>query len=163
MTINTQRNTTDDVSEATRMSEKLVDPDFGIRPQARALLAYLSEFSIDLPLCWMLWTWAWYNGREKCFCITVETGSHKRKPKTFVVVAGECRGSDSLFVDSWAVDGSLYGESPKVHEPTPAAYKARKTFSPGRFDQAQEAIYEAIRAFAAKEGPEGWEEGPAFE
>lgn len=113
----------------------LVDLQLNIKPAAWAVLHRLSEVEAPDALAprpdasrWRTTTWAWYNGHERGISLVVERYISGGKVQRLVVVFGECRSSDSIFVDSWDDAEGDYSDGPKVEHMTVAAYEKRKEF-----------------------------------
>jgi hypothetical protein len=82
-------------------------------------------------------TFAWYNGRENCVCLTARRKADKGN-WCLIVVFGEARGSDCVFVDCW-IDKERPRSSNPPHWKDKAydrAYKLRRTFDEG--DQSED-------------------------
>src|SRR5574343_346419 len=82
-----------------------LDPHLNVKAQARAVLAILSERDPDFAVFKdgqyhvEFTTWAWYNGRERGICISMQKDICA---PAIHMVFGECRSSDDIFVSWWA-------------------------------------------------------------
>ncbi len=127
---------------------KKFSKDFGIHPVAMAILMLLDEFEIsglvdeehknNVKYLIDLRTSAWYNGRERGICLCVDLNG-----TSFVITFGECRNSDSIFVDSWIMKSSL--NPPTVADFTDEAYSNRKYFSYNGIYEATQHIDKLIK------------------
>lgn len=99
-----------------------------IKPAAWAVLHLLSGYELKVRRQHHAETWAWYNGRERSIALTIEarTPTHDRNGR-LVIVFGECRNSDRIFVDTWSDRCSL--DPPRLEDFTDAAYEKRQMFA----------------------------------
>lgn len=128
------------------------DKSLGIDGQAWAVLKLLAKRNSGNEGSFN--TFAWYNGRERGVLLVVDPG---RVARSMCIVFGECRGTDSIFVDTW--EQSVYFEPPvtptlvrlqvggDVYE---KAYQHRVTFSPENYDAVADHITNLIAAFLPK-------------
>lgn len=87
-----------------------------------------------------IYTWPFYNGRERGFCVGMQPPGSNR---TLFVVFGENRTSDETFVDSWWGASPLNG--PTIEQLGPSydrAYAGRRFFE--HTDEAADYIYELM-------------------
>lgn len=125
---------------------KTVDTTFGIKEQALAVLHSLS--SLDLEDMTGddgagIATFPWYNGRERGVCLMVAKAFLSRE--CLLITFGECRSSDSLFVDAWTAARPF--NAPDVSLFTDEAYARRRTFDYMRVDLAREHILTTIEKY----------------
>lgn len=132
------------------------DRDLHLSPQALSILAFLAgnqewtglrvpEFSVNM------YTSAWYNGRERGIAVALtKTGmSVDDKERRLVLVFGEARGSDSIFLDKWTETGGDI--NPPTHEDlSEEAYEQRRHFPYGAIRKTAEAIIKDIRKFLGR-------------
>jgi predicted transposase YbfD/YdcC len=100
---------------------KYADIDMNISTQALLVLRALSRQ--DIPDDWdvtTLETSAWYNGRERGVCVTFR---HK-KSKYLAITFGECRNSDSIFIDHFDIKCNL--NPPTIADFSEDAYGKRR-------------------------------------
>ncbi len=69
-------------------------------------------------------TYAWYNGRERGVALVCR--KQRFSDPALVITFGECRSSDSIFVDSWMMEPNMNG--PTVVDFPETAYQNRQTF-----------------------------------
>ena len=117
---------------------QLVDLQLNISAAARAVLHRLSERDAPSSAFWRITTWAWYNCRERGVALTVE----RYRVSRLVIVFGECRNSDEIFVDSWEGLPGDYSNGPKVEHLTDEAYESRRMFP--SVDKAAECVRKLI-------------------
>ncbi len=140
------------------MSRYIGDVTLGLKSQAWAILAMLSASDCDgLGGDWdtkfrdykiEIKTYAWYNGRERGFCLEVRPSMASRK--ALLVTFGEHRNTDGIFVDAWEVDKYFLNE-PTVEDFTDEAYERRMSVPYGNVGQAVEVIRDKIEAFMASQ------------
>jgi hypothetical protein len=121
---------------------KFADIDMNIKMQALLVLRALSDR--DMPDAWRLiqsGTSAWYNGRERGVCITF-----LRKGKSLAVTFGECRNSDSIFIDHFEVKVGV--NPPTVNDFSEEAYRQRRYAPYLGIEQAIEIIHEILSKWA---------------
>ena len=121
---------------------QLADRYFDLSPQALAVLALLSEHEVDEAI--QTSTFAFYNGRERSVGIRLQHMS--AMDKALIIVWGECRNSDALFVDTWSLYG-LHINPPTLADYTSAAYVGRQSFDYGRIDLAVKYIMGLVTSF----------------
>jgi hypothetical protein len=94
-------------------------------------------------------THAWYNGRERGVSIAVGSAVD-RLGGSFVVVFGECRSSDQIFVDSYhRPEVPAYGEAPsRSDKEYEDGYDGRVYFRYNAHKKAAEHVVRTIRAWA---------------
>lgn len=100
---------------------KFASIDMNISTQALLVLRVLSTH--DIPPEWKIEpveTSAWYNGRERGVCITFRNKQNKCLAITF----GECRNSDSIFIDHFETKMTL--NPPTVRDFSEEAYRLRR-------------------------------------
>jgi len=115
---------------------RTIDTNLGLKPQARAVLHMLDEgLQVDEPSVFVM-TWAWYNGRERGFALTVGGPNLK----ALVVVCNEARSGDDIVVDRWTRDSEAWMDPPTAEEFTDGAYAARKSFRVGNVGAAADYI-----------------------
>jgi hypothetical protein len=122
-----------------------IDPTFGLNGQALAILALLSKDERDWPEFITAYTFPFYNGREHAIGLELRKESGV-KAKSLVIVFGENRNRDNIFVTSWYWGGSI--NPPALADMPESAYQGRKSFD-------AYAIYEAseyIAGLIEKEG-----------
>ena len=128
----------------------------GVNSQAWAVLHLLQAYeesieSLGVPLM-RADSYAWYNGRERGISIVVSQYFEKMG---LVCVFGECRNSDSIFVDVYEKVGAAVYESKKgTFAPSyldagyEEAYRKRKFFNPGEAGKAADFVWKKIQAWA---------------
>ena len=97
----------------------IVDMTLGIKPQARAVMAYLSDMSPDFAeyenghYNVSLETKPWYNGRERGFVVSMAPGMDYARPAINIAVF-EHRTGDQICVLEWESDSfsHFYNEVP---------------------------------------------------
>lgn len=119
------------------------DPNMGVHRVARAILTYLEDADPGLDASSEIYTHAWYNGRERGVSIMRYSGS---KPFAMIITFGECRNSNSIFVDRWFVPRV---DAPTMNGPTlsdfsEAAYKKRWCCAPGLIGKAATYILNTL-------------------
>jgi len=93
------------------MHESIIDPTFGISSAARAVMALLDIHPLNVvdegpdEKDVRFTTYTFYHGREKGITVLVGFACHK---KVLVVSFGECASSDSIYLDSWTTNMSVY-------------------------------------------------------
>lgn len=85
-------------------------------------------------------TSAWYNGREKGICLTVF--NHK-KVKSSIITFGKVKNTDSIFIDSWEINGGLLNP-PTVSDFNDEAYSNRKYLNYDKIYEAAQLVIESI-------------------
>ncbi len=129
--------------------------------QALSVLAFLAgdqewtglrvpQFSVNM------YTSAWYNGRERGIAVALtKTGINDdakvpvNNERRLVLVFGEARGSDSIFLDKWTDSG--VDINPPTHDDfTDEAYKQRRHFPYGAVRKTAEAVIKEIRKFLGR-------------
>lgn len=140
------------------MPQFIADASFGLSGQALALLGLLSRREPSMAP-WLddeqrydieIDTFPFYNGRERSVGLRVRRDWIHGKG--LILVFGEDRRSDALFLDRW-IEERVGLNPPTVANFTEEAYRARRTFPFARLDQAADAIIEDIRAFIEEEWP----------
>lgn len=122
---------------------RTIDTNLGLKPQARAVLHMLDEaITLEEPNVFVL-TWAWYNGRERGFALTVGGPNLK----TLVVVCNEAGSSDDIVVDSWHRDYWTWLDPPTAEEFTDDARMARKSFHRGRVGWVADHIQKLVEQY----------------
>lgn len=106
----------------------MINLDIDICPQALAIQNALKSWSQD-------YAWSKYdlnisifpllNGRERGLCLVVEKTS--RNQKALLISFGECRGSDTLFVQSVITDKFIMN-GPRTEHFTEESYYNRDNF-----------------------------------
>ena len=120
-----------------------LDPHLNVKAQARAVLAILSERDPDFAVFKdgqyhvEFTTWAWYNGRERGICISMQKDICA---PAIHMVFGECRSSDDIFVSWWATKRP-YFNGPSVGDCPEIAYKSRRIFKHGACGEVAEYLY----------------------
>lgn len=79
---------------------------------------YNGEKEIDIK------SFAFYNGRERSIGLEIRLGFLDKNPR--IVIFGEHRNSDDIFVDTW--QGKDYYNYPTINDMPDSAYDARKYF-----------------------------------
>jgi len=116
-----------------------IDETFAISHQARAILALVPMYyRKPRPFTYDIQTFPWYNGRERGICFVVGN----RGPKSRFIVFGECRNSDSIFVDTW--EGVSPFNQPSVEDFSDEAYQGRVCFSPTKTCDAASYVHGLI-------------------
>ncbi len=114
------------------------DLSFQIKPVAFAIAGLISVETSNRP---DFSTFPWYNGRERGICLVVSK-SYLDDIVTFISF-GECRNSDSIYVDIWK--GPHPCDCPTVvRHYTDEAYNNRKTFSSIKIHDAARYIENEI-------------------
>lgn len=112
--------------------------------QAEAIRLYLENSSPLDDIVTMI-VIPWGNGRETCYASMFHRGYRE---KTLIVVYGEHRSSDGIFVDHWfesqvvPVEFVTY-ENDNYEE----AYKNRAMFEFGRIDQVVDYIWDLAESW----------------
>lgn len=91
-------------------------------------------------------TWAWYNGRERGIALTA--ARHLCSDERLVLVWGEDRGSDELFVDAW-IDNAMVWDQPTVDDQTDGIVRA--SFRCREAGKAARYIESRLTAFAREQ------------
>lgn len=105
--------------------ENLVDMTFGINKNAAIAIAILLDRMQDIPKSDLaIHSYPFYNGREKGIALV----AHKTGvwTKATVIVFGENRNSDDIFIDTWQTSNVF--DAPIVADFTEEAYKARRYY-----------------------------------
>lgn len=139
------------------INKPIIDFTFGIHPVAMSIAYMLGDFYYDIagehPDVFEpefvdnfrnsieFKTSPFYNGRERGICITMNTFSSY--DKTLHVVFGECRSSDSIFVDKWV--GKMTFNNPTVEDFSEEAYNNRKYFNYNQGFNASQHIQELLK------------------
>ena len=123
-----------------------IDPFLNINAQALAVLALVTDESWGCPIpkgLAYVQTHGWYNGRERGVSLMVKPfhGSG-----CLIVTFGECRGGDSIFVDSWTMDLAPFNGPTEPDFPD-AAYRARRYAKPYNAGEAADIIREIVAAW----------------
>ncbi len=119
--------------------------NMGISLQARLVLQALANREIPDHLgVSSLSTSAWYNGREQGVCVVF-----KNKHGLYLAVAfGECRNSDSIFVDHFPV--RLHLNPPALADFTEEAYRQRQCASYLDIGHAIDIITDIVANWSVK-------------
>ena len=127
------------------------DRTLGMNHQAVAVLEYLAHREPDFAECcdngdykFFSQTYAWYNGKERGFSLTVAPSVVSKKFRIFVVVEG--RNHDGIVVYEWE-QTSLPMNGPMLADFTDEAYKHGRTFSYGAVGACVEHIYNRMAAW----------------
>lgn len=127
---------------------KMIDSTFGLSRPARTLMTLLdreptfleTQESVDTV---RFMTYPWYNGRERGVALVMY---HSRTfAPSCVVVFGEERRSDAIFVDTWATEHPF--DPPSVEDFTDEVYAKRVAFGPSQLHQAEQHIIKTLEAF----------------
>ena len=122
---------------------KYADIDMNISTQALLVLRALSVH--EIPDAWgvkSVETSAWYNGRERGVCVTFQAQNKKALAVTF----GECRNSDSIFIDHFEVTLSI--NPPTVLQFSDSAYRLRRYAPYLDISKAVDVIIEIVEKWA---------------
>lgn len=117
----------------------MLNTNLTIHPQAYAVLHMLvawNENFIEMRGLDRLDTFAWYNGRERGIAVVAE---HVGRDERFVVVFGELRNSDGIFVDVYEGQGSFLDPPHWTDDGYEQAYEKRESFPHGAAGKA--AVY----------------------
>jgi hypothetical protein len=121
-----------------------LDETLGIKRPSWTVLSILSgmlderdvEFGIDID------TFAFYNGRERSIGLSIrDTRKGFNGVKTRVVIFGECRNSDEIFVDTFELK-TIDINPPVLKDFTEKDYKKRKYFHYNEMYKVADYIYE---------------------
>lgn len=135
--------------------QKLFDPTFGIHPKAIAVAHLLGDLEIKLDHIKDpelkskinhlidVRTFPFYNGREQGICIM--TGSFFNIQEAQLVVFGEHRNSDSIFVDVWKEKRPF--NNPDVSMFSNEAYNKRKFFSYNQIVETADFVRDAVEDY----------------
>jgi hypothetical protein len=135
------------------MPHYIADHDLGLSDQALAVLAVLSRDECDGLAAYdqeskrwkvEITTSAWYNGRERGICLQVRPSLTSKR--ALLVTFGECRNSDSIFIDAWVVE-RYFLNPPTLEDFTDDAYAARQYVPYGQVGAARALIRDKIKLF----------------
>lgn len=90
---------------------------------------------------------AWYNGRERGVCLVIRRWGAE---KCLCIVFGECRSSDSLFIETWTHKGHFMNP-PRIEDRPEKAYQSRETVAFGRIDLVVSKIVNMVEKFVDAE------------
>lgn len=124
---------------------KFANIDMNISTQALLVLRVLSTH--DIPPEWNIEpieTSAWYNGQERGVCVTFRNKQNKYLAITF----GECRNSDSIFIDHF--DTALTLNPPTLADFSEESYRRRRYAPYLGISDAIDIITEIIGNWAHK-------------
>lgn len=131
------------------MTNRIGDQTLGLRGQALAVLAMLSErepdfaefsegrYEVEID------TRAWYNGRERGIALVLYRFGYDG---CIVVTFGEMRTSDGIFVDHWEMQAPPYNGPTIEHMPDRAYYR-RKEFPYGNVGAVVDHILGLMACF----------------
>jgi len=120
------------------MFKKIGDLSFGLNKQVLTILTLLSHTDIEVDDDEIDFdTYPWYNGRERAVCIKIQRFLSNR---ILLVVFGEHRNSDDIFVDIWEVSKLRNSNCPTIDDFTDEAFKNRKFFECWDFKSAIDYI-----------------------
>lgn len=134
--------------------QTLADPTFGLSGQALAVLGFLARMEPSE----VLWdeakkrydvttdTFPFYNCRERGVGLRVRRADGAGANVSLIVVFGEDRKSDSMFLDHWVVTGHMLNP-PTIKDMPEEAYDRRQFFDFGRLDKITKAIHLRIAEF----------------
>jgi hypothetical protein len=121
----------------------------GVHPQATAILQLLKYRVVDDNLTiddlykkGTILCAAWYNGRERGICIY--TASRMTTEYRHILVFGEHRNSDAIFLDTWSGTDDINPPHHTNIEFTEQVYKLRKFFGPFAMTPVHDAIVDTI-------------------
>ncbi len=147
-------------------SNAIGDLSFGLRSQALAILALLSqtepefaEWDDELHSYLVSFsTFAWYNGREKGVAIKMKRELRQQDPQNpppvQVITFGEDRTSDRVFVQIWITD--YIDGAPTVEELDDRVERgqaSRCEFDPRNYGPVVDYILEQMKVFYDQFGP----------
>jgi hypothetical protein len=121
-------------------SVKIFDSKFSIK-EASFEIAKLIPLELNLAEGISVRTYPFYNGRERSIALVIGTLFSKTQ---IVIVFGENRNSDNLFVDTFTQERDIYSE-PRLSDFSDKAYKDRKFFRYDEFGTAAKFIEELIK------------------
>lgn len=137
------------------MKTKLFDPKLNVKDYSWKIGRCLQKVNLsDLPGfddSVKTYTQAFYNGRERGIALTLQSMSNSRR--VYIIVFGECRNSDSIFIDHWTMDGGLGPyNGPIVSDFPESAYEQRLYVSPvgaglNMFQVAADKIVDLIKVW----------------
>lgn len=133
------------MSKKTAKVDLRIPNDLSIKPVAMSILALIagSEWDLRVPeFSTEVATYAWYNCRERGISLVVRRQDKDR----LVLVFGEQRNSDSIFLDKWK-DKSSWTSPPTTDDFTEEAYGKRRYFGYGECGKAAIAIIDDIRSY----------------
>jgi hypothetical protein len=123
-----------------------LDPHLNVKAQARAVFTLLADQDPDFAefkdgrYQVEFTTWAWYNGRERGICISMQRDLCS---PCLHVAFGECRSSDDIFVSWWATNRPFFN-GPTVKDCPERAYTTRRLFKYGACGEAAKYIYDLL-------------------
>jgi hypothetical protein len=140
-----------EAAEAAKKETLTIPGDMGISAKARAVLAMLAgqEWGMEVPKYSAdIYTYAWYNGREHGVAMVVAKNPMgvPAERERLVFVFGECRNSDSIFLDKW-MDTESGICPPTLKDFTEEAYALRRRFEYGAVGKTADAIIKDVRKF----------------
>lgn len=113
--------------------------------QAEAVRLYLEHYGLLEGDEFTMITIPWQNGREQCYAAIFHRGYRE---KTLVVVYGEHRNTDGIFVDHWYEEGRPVIETITFENKNyDAAYEGRVLYDYGRIDLVVDHVRSLIEAW----------------
>lgn len=118
-----------------------LDLTFGIKEQALEIAKRLKKkLKLDNAI---VMTFPFYNGRERGIGFSIYRYGQKN---SLIVTFGECRNSDSIYIDAWEIEKILMNP-PTVADFTEEAYTNRRYVVPEKYDEAVKIILEIVEKF----------------